>query len=70
MLNWIKSHLVDDVKDAWKWWSVRSNAAGLAVTVAWGQLPSEFKDSIPGGLVTVLAFFCLAALLLRPVKQG
>ena len=69
MLNWIKSHLVDDVKDAWKWWSVRSNAIALAMPVAWMALPQDFKDAIPGGLVTCMALASLVALVLRPVKQ-
>ena len=69
MLNWIKSHLVDDVKDAWKWWSVRANVIALALPVAWAALPYDFQQAIPGGIVTAMAAASFLALIGRTVKQ-
>lgn len=70
MLKWIKSHLVEDIADFKSWYSVRVNGVGIAVALAWPQLPDELKSAIPGGLATALALFCLFALVSRAVKQG
>ena len=70
MIEWIKSKLVPDAREAWKWFSVQASAAVLALPVVWPQLPDDFQNAIPGGLVTVMAICSLVALVGRVVKQG
>ena len=69
MLNWIKSHLVDDVKDAWKWFSVWALLVGGGINAAWSLLSPGLQDSIPGGIRTVFAICAFLALIGRTVKQ-
>ena len=69
-MEWLKSHLVDDVRDALKWFSVQASAIALALPIAWPQLPQSFQDAIPGGLITAMACASLLAIVGRLVKQG
>jgi len=69
MIDWIKCHLVDDIKDAWRWISVQASAVAIALPVAWMAMPDDFKDAIPGGLVSLMAGASLVALIGRGVKQ-
>jgi len=45
--------LVDDWKQAWKWYSVQGPAIGLALIAAWSALPDEFKASFTAGQLQV-----------------
>jgi hypothetical protein len=69
MIDWIKAHLVEDVRDAWKWFSVQASAIAIALPVAWLALPEDFQNAIPGGVVTLMAVASLAALVGRGIKQ-
>lgn len=70
MIDWIKARLVPDAHDALKWFSVQASAVALALPIAWPQLPEDFQNAIPGGLVTAMAVASLLALVGRMVKQG
>ena len=36
LLNWMRTHFVNDARQWWRWWSMRFNAIGLAI-LAWVQ---------------------------------
>lgn len=67
----MKFKLVDEWRSAWKWISVNSMAAALAVQVTWANIPDDMKRTIPADYV----FYLTAALLGlgivgRLTKQG
>lgn len=63
--------LVDDAKQAWKWISVQSMAAAVALQGAWEFIPDDMKASIPHSWVTYATLGLLAlGLVGRLVKQG
>lgn len=39
--------LVDDWRDAWRWWSVRITTVLAALGPAYLSLPQEVKDDLP-----------------------
>jgi H+/Cl- antiporter ClcA len=39
--------LVDDWRNALKWFSVNVHAANVAFLVTWANLPQKFQDSLP-----------------------
>jgi protein-S-isoprenylcysteine O-methyltransferase Ste14 len=51
---------VDDVKDAWRWFSVQAMALALALQGAWEVLTPEMRTSIPPQYVTWGTLFLLA----------
>lgn len=62
--------LVDDVKDIWRWWSMRLMGLALAWPMVWGQLPQDAKNMIPAWVEPwVPASLILAAMIARPIKQ-
>lgn len=69
MIRWIKTYLVDDIQDAWKWYSTRALAVSIALPTIWTSLPVAFQAAIPGGLITAMAIVSIVALVLRMVKQ-
>ena len=81
MMNWIKTHIVPEVRQAWRWWSMRFNAIGLAilawvqfdpvsVLTVWNMMPRQVQTLVPAHALSVLAlvFFALA-MLARIVRQ-
>lgn len=52
--------LVDNAKQAWKWFSVQAMALALAIQGAWEVLPDDMKASIPHNLVTYTTLALLA----------
>lgn len=47
--------LVPNWQKAWKWFSVQAMVLSGAVTVAWAELPSDLRDTLPEWLGTALA---------------
>lgn len=39
--------LVDNAKDAWKWYSVQASAVLTVAPVVWMELPADLKSQIP-----------------------
>ena len=44
--------LVDDIKSAWRWFSVQAMAWAIALQGAWEFIPDDMKAGIPPKLVT------------------
>lgn len=73
--------LIDEWRQAWRFWSVRLQAAGLALAslfawwpdaalVLWNSMPAEVKALLPEAAVKTLPLFVFgAALIARLVKQ-
>jgi hypothetical protein len=43
---------VDDIKSAWRWFSVQAMVAAGALQAAWEVMPADLKSGIPPKLVT------------------
>lgn len=65
--------LVDDAKNAWRWFSMRMFAVLTVVPVAWVSLPSDIKEKIPDSWDKWVFMFMAAVAVLggagRMVKQ-
>lgn len=63
--------LVDDAKQAWRWFSMQAMALAVAVLGAWEVIPADMKASIPPQYVTYLTLGLLVfGIVGRVVKQG
>lgn len=67
--------LIDDWKKAWRFWSVRLSAAGVALlsfpdmfTLVWNQVPADLRAALPYSKEIALALI-VASLVARIVKQ-
>jgi protein-S-isoprenylcysteine O-methyltransferase Ste14 len=47
--------LVEDAKNAWKWFSVQIPVVNIALIGTWSTLPSKFQDSIPLKYILIAA---------------
>lgn len=62
--------LVDNWRDAGKWWSVRIAAALAAVGPAWLALPQELKDQVPVAWTPyILPLVAVSIILARVINQ-
>lgn len=81
MIDWIRDRLVDEARQAWRFWSIRFNAIGLAILgwvqfdpvsalAVWNMMPANVRAVLPPHLLTFIAFvFFALAMLARVVKQ-
>lgn len=81
LLQRVRARLVDDWKRAWRWWSMRFNAAGIAVLAfvqfepgavlwVWNMMPGEVRRFLPPNfLLWVGLGLFLLSMLSRVVKQ-
>lgn len=81
ILMFARDHMVDDVRDWWRWWSVRLLALALAIQTLqltspdalmafWQSVPHSLRSMLPtwlDDLITVVLM--LAALVARHWKQ-
>lgn len=81
ILSFARAHLVDDVRDWWRWWSVRLLALALALQTLqvaspdalvafWQAVPATLRGILPtwlDDLITMLLM--LGALIARHWKQ-
>ncbi len=58
----IRARLIDDVRQAHRYWSVRISAIGAALSAAWATLPPDTRMMIPGAPWIGLGLFLAAAL--------
>lgn len=77
----LKAGLIDDLDQAYKFWSVRLGVIATALQALltwwpdagltlWNSMPGEVKDVLPQGVVTSLPLFLFAAAMVaRVVKQ-
>lgn len=69
-MEWLKSHLVDDVRDAWKWFSTWIFGIITVLPIVWPQMPADLKAALPADLMPYVSALAFAGLVLRLVKQG
>ena len=67
--------LVDDFKDAWKWFSVQAMVLAGAIQGAWIYIPDSLRSSIPAGVVqgvtiALLVFGVVGRLVDQPTKAA
>ena len=63
--------MVDDARNAWKWFSVHAMAWAIAIQGAWELCPPDLRAGVPPKLVTVITLVLLVlGLVGRLVKQG
>lgn len=79
--DWLRDHLVPGARQAWRWWSIRFNAIGLAILAwvqfdpvsvlsVWNMMPGHLRAALPPHMLNAAAFFFFAlAMLARVVKQ-
>ena len=63
-----KARLIADWRKAYRLWSVRLAAIGLAVMSAWPSIPQEIREQIPGQRWIAAAIFA-AVILGRLINQ-
>ena len=64
----LKARLIADWRRAYRLWSVRLSALGLAIMSAWPSIPQEVRELIPGQRWIAAAMFA-AVILGRLVNQ-
>lgn len=69
-MDWLKSHLVEDARDAWKWFSTWIFGIITVLPIVWPQMPSDLKAALPADLMPYVSALAFAGLVLRLVKQG
>lgn len=47
--------IIEDWRSAWKWFSMQSMAMTLVILGAWGAMPDDLKNALPGWLIPILA---------------
>lgn len=55
MIEKFKLKLVEDWRNAWKWFSVQAMGFSVVLLGAWEVLPSDLKATLPEDLVRLLA---------------
>lgn len=66
----MKIDFVPDIKNWWRWVSVRMILAATALETAWFALPHEFKSDVPDWLRTLaIVAILVGAFLGRIIKQ-
>lgn len=63
--------LVENARQAWKWFSMQAMALATALQIAWLNMPPDLKDSLPAKALPILTIVLLiAGGIGRMVKQG
>lgn len=66
----MKLHLVDDVKQWHRWFTMRLSAGALALATAWTTIPEDWRSAVPKWvLVALFAVYALLIMFGRVVKQ-
>lgn len=62
--------LVDDWKNAWRWFSMNCMVIATAIQGAWVYIPEDLKTNIPASLVsTVTILLLILGIAGRLIKQ-
>lgn len=77
-----KPRIIPDWRDAWRFWSIRFNAIGLALAgvllaipfdqllMVWGFVPSGVKSNLPTEIIVgILMTFSVASTAARFIQQ-
>ncbi|QDX29542.1 DUF7940 domain-containing protein [Dickeya poaceiphila] len=63
--------IIEDWKQAWRWFSVHALAISGAIPAMWVSLPDEFKTAIPAGAMSIItAVVAVAGIVGRVIQQG
>jgi hypothetical protein len=63
--------LIDNARDAWKWFSVQAMGWAIAIQGAWLAMPPDLKARVPGDWVDALTMAILVlGIVGRLVDQG
>lgn len=54
-----KLRLVDDWRDAWRWYSTHCALIAFALQATWMELPPEFKASTPAWAIHAMTMVAL-----------
>lgn len=55
----IRSHLVEDVHNFWKWWSMRAMGLATVITAAWIAIPNDLRSYVSPNEAKALIFILL-----------
>lgn len=66
----MKLKLVDDVRNAWKWFSTWIFGALTVVPLAWPAIPAELKAALPQDILPYVSGVAFVGLILRLVQQS
>lgn len=69
VLSIFRRRLVADVRQAWKWGSIRFIALGAAVEAVLGGMPRRMADSLPDWVMQSLSGFALLCLLAAGIAR-
>jgi hypothetical protein len=51
----VAERLVENWKEAWRWFSMQAMALVAVIQAAWATLPDDLKQHFPAGAVTALS---------------
>lgn len=54
-----RPRLIPEWRQAWRYFSMQSMGAAVALVSAYGALPEKLQDALPGTIVITLAVFIL-----------
>ena len=60
----LRTRLVDDWKQLYRFYSVRMAALGMTLLTVWPQLPDDVKVLLPGWLTRLIAYVILAGIVI------
>ncbi len=60
MIERIQNWLIDEWRDAWRYWSVQLNGLGVLVSGAWVAVPADLRERFPWGDWLMLFLFAAA----------
>lgn len=67
----MKIHLVDDWKQAWKWFSVQGMALAATIQATWILIPDDLRSAVPQNITSGITIGLLAlGVFGRVVRQG
>jgi len=70
MIEWIKSHVIDDVQKAYKMLSVQMFAIIGVLGLAWPLMPDDLKSHLPADMLPYISGLAFLGIVLRLKKQG
>lgn len=81
LIDQIRARLINNAKDWWRFWSIRFNAAGIAVLTfaqfdpvqtlgVWNMMPGSVRAALPANLLTIIGMGLFAlSMLSRVIDQ-
>lgn len=66
----IRARLIADLRQSWRFWSVRISAIGAALMAAWTALPADVRAGLPYANHLAAMLFVLVALSRLVSQEG